>query len=436
MIAFGLTFRYGLFAGSHGYLPYNDQRGIFLDRHGGETYTLAVWGGAHYDRRFLCVGIIVVRRSRDFMPIPATTTSPTEPVVRVQGLSKTYRLMTGREIPALRNVTFSIKKGETFAIVGPNGSGKTTAMKILLGLLFPDDRKKEGAASPNEALTAQSTIPAVPTPSEQPVEDTGPVTIFNLPPGDNRVQKNIGYLPEAPYFYEYLNGRELLVYYGKLCGVPEAELGERADALLRMPCVDLHERGGDMPIRYYSRGMRQRIGIAQSMINDPALLILDEPTNGLDPIGTVQVRQFILQQKKLGRTILLCSHLLSEVEAVADRVLILNKGEVVAMGPVSELVPESRQWQLVCTGACASVVTALRAAGYAPDIQGEVISISRESQDEILVALGMLRDAGADLVELTRPQPSLEDLFLKAVGDDRKAHASTGKKNKGYVRGK
>jgi ABC-2 type transport system ATP-binding protein len=246
-------------------------------------------------------------------------------VVDIRGLSKTYSLMLGKEIHALSDLTLSIQPGETFGIVGPNGSGKTTTMKILLGILFPT---------------------------------AGEAYLFGRPPGDLEARARIGYLPEAPYFYEYLNGRELLEYYGKLCGVPSDVLKPRIEELLQM--VDLLERGADMPIRVYSRGMRQRIGLAQAMINSPDLLVLDEPTNGLDPIGTVHIRQFILEQKRQKRTILLCSHLLSEVEAVADRVAILHRGQLIAVGPVSELVPESQQWQLVATELSCSLANARR----------------------------------------------------------------------------
>lgn len=311
---------------------------------------------------------------------PAATTTP---VVDMRGLSKTYRLMMGKEVNALSDLTLDIRKGETFAIVGPNGSGKTTTMKILLGMLFPT---------------------------------AGDAKIFDQAPGDHEAQRRIGYLPEAPYFYEFLTGRELLDYYGKLCGVPQEIRKGRIAQLLEM--VDLHERGADMPIRVYSRGMRQRIGLAQAMINDPDLLILDEPTNGLDPIGTVQVRSFILEQKKLGRTILLCSHLLSEVEAVADRVAILHRGRLIAVGPVSELVPESTQWQLVMTDLSRDAVAAFKTAGFKPDVHGDVVTLLLESLDEAYSGLGLMREQGGTLVELTRPQPTLEEQFLKAVGEE------------------
>ncbi|HEY3379304.1 MAG TPA: ABC transporter ATP-binding protein [Armatimonadota bacterium] len=314
---------------------------------------------------------------------PAVAVPTTTPVVDIRGLSKTYRLMTGKEIHALSDLTFDIQPGETFAIVGPNGSGKTTTMKILLGMLFPT---------------------------------TGEAEIFGHMPGDVEAQRRIGYLPEAPYFYEYLNGRELLHYYGKLCGVPTEERTARIEVLLKM--VDLHERGADMPIRVYSRGMRQRIGIAQAMINNPDLLILDEPTNGLDPIGTVQVRQFILEQKKQHRTILLCSHLLSEVEAVADRVAILHLGRLIAVGPVSELVPESQQWQLVATNLSRDGIAAFKDAGFKPEVHGDVMTLRVENLDDVYRGMNLLHAQSGELIEVTRPQSTLEEQFLKAVGEE------------------
>jgi len=318
---------------------------------------------------------------------PETTKVSSDVVAEIRDLTKIYSLMWGREIEAISHLNLTIYKGETLAIVGPNGSGKTTTLKIILGLLFPTE---------------------------------GEVTLFDRAPGDPEVQKRIGYLPEAPYFYEYLNGREMLQFFGRLSGVPDAVLKDRIDELLRQ--VDLLERGADLPIRAYSRGMRQRIGIAQAMINEPDLLILDEPTNGLDPLGTVQVRQFILEQKRKKRTLLLCSHLLSEVEAVADRVAILHRGKLLAVRPVSELVPESHKWQVIATSVSKDGIAALGTAGLEADVQGGVLTSRVDSVDEVYQALGIIRDAGGELVEITRPQPTLEAQFLKAVDEeDRRA---------------
>jgi ABC-2 type transport system ATP-binding protein len=315
--------------------------------------------------------------------VPSGTEAASQPLVDIRNLQKIYKLISGREINALNGLDLTIKKGETFGIVGPNGSGKTTTMKILLGLIYPT---------------------------------SGEAYLFGREPGDNEVQRRVGYLPEAPYFYEFLTGRELLHYYGSLCGVSKDIIAKRTDDLLKM--VDLYERGADMQIRFYSRGMRQRIGIAQTMINDPELLILDEPTNGLDPIGTVQVRQFILEQKRQGRTIILCSHLLSEVEAVADSVAILHRGNLLANGPVAQIVPESKQWQLVVTDLSRDAVGALKNEGINLDIHGDVITYLSEDMDDVYKVLGRMRDSGGKLVEITRPQPTLEEQFLKAVGED------------------
>jgi ABC-2 type transport system ATP-binding protein len=321
---------------------------------------------------------------------PADAAPITAPVVDIRGLSKTYRLMTGKEIQALADLTLSIQPGETFAIVGPNGSGKTTTMKLLLGMIFPT---------------------------------AGEAMIFGHPLDASAAQSRLGYLPEAPYFYEFLNGRELLDYYGKLSGVPDAVRKARVEELLEM--VDLRERGADMPIRVYSRGMRQRIGIAQAMINNPDLLILDEPTNGLDPIGTYDVRQFILAQKKKKRTILLCSHLLSEVEAVADRVGILYRGRLIAIGPVSELVPESQLWQLVASDLTRQSIESLKGAGLSCEGHGDVVTFLSQDIHEIYRALGLVLDLGGRLVEIIHPQSSLEEQFLKAVNsEDTQRHGS------------
>jgi len=145
---------------------------------------------------------------------------------------------------------------------------------------------------------------------------------------------------------------------------------------------------------------------------------LDEPTNGLDPLGTVQVRQFILNEKSKGRTILLCSHMLSEVEAVADQVAILHQGKLLAVGSISELVPESHQWQLVATCMSKAAVAALRTADFNPEVHGEIITMRTETLDDIYRGLGIVRDMGGDLLEITRPQPTLEQQFLKAVSTE------------------
>lgn len=305
-------------------------------------------------------------------------------IFEIKNLSKRYKLMNNKTIDAVSNLTLDIKKGETLAIVGPNGSGKTTTMKLLLGMIFPT---------------------------------SGEIDIFGAAPGNIEAQKRIGYLPEAPYFYEFLNGRELLNYYGKLCMVPENILQPRINDLLKM--VDLYERGADMPIRTYSRGMRQRIGIASAMVNDPELLILDEPTNGLDPLGTVEVREFIMAQKKLGRTILLCSHMLSEVEAVADRVAILYRGELIALGPVSELIPKSKRWEITAANMGQEAETDFRNSGYEVKLSGNVLSIQISIDDDVYRVIEKIEKAGGKLVEITQSKSTLEEQFLRAISNEK-----------------
>ena len=316
----------------------------------------------------------------------------TEKIVEIKGLTKQYRLMNRKTIDAVVDLNLHINRGETLAIVGPNGSGKTTTMKLLLGMIFPT---------------------------------SGEITMFGKAPGNLEAQGKIGYLPEAPYFYEFLNGREILNYYGKLCNVPEDVLKTRIEELLEM--VDLKERGADMPIRTYSRGMRQRIGIAGAMINDPELLILDEPTNGLDPLGTVEVRQFILNQKKTGRSILLCSHMLSEVEAVADRVAILYRGRLITAGPVKSLIPESDQWQITATNVTREGEATLRESGFEVKSGNDVVVIKVTNAENIYRALDKVESIGGKLVEVTRPQSTLEEQFLLAVSNEKTK--TTGKKD-------
>jgi len=321
-------------------------------------------------------------------------TSQQEKIVEIKGLSKRYKLLGNKVIDAVVDLNLDIRRGETLAIVGPNGSGKTTTMKLLLGMIFPT---------------------------------AGEITIFGDTPGTINAQSKIGYLPEAPYFYEFLNGRELLSYYGKLCNVPEEVANIRIDELLKM--VDLLDRGADMPIRTYSRGMRQRIGIASAMINDPELLILDEPTNGLDPLGTVEVREFILAEKKNGRSILLCSHMLSEVEAVADRVAILYRGKLIAIGSVDKLVPGSNRWEITATNITREGEATLRDIGLEIRTAGDSAIIKVSTSEDIYRVLAKLESVGGQLIEVTRPKSTLEEQFLLAVTNEQTT--KTGKDTNG-----
>jgi ABC-2 type transport system ATP-binding protein len=203
---------------------------------------------------------------------------------------------------ALKNLNLKVCAGEVFGFLGPNGAGKTTTMNVLLGFVNPT---------------------------------SGNAFLFGVDVREPIARQRIGYLPELTYYYKFLNAEELLRFYGRIFGVPRAELDRRIDELLKLVELD-HAR--KRPIKTYSKGMQQRMGLAQALINNPDLLILDEPTSGLDPIGRMKVREIIQRLKQMGKTVFFSSHELGEVETVCDRVAIINEGELKVEGRVSDLV--------------------------------------------------------------------------------------------------
>jgi ABC-2 type transport system ATP-binding protein len=225
-------------------------------------------------------------------------------IIETKDLTKIYPLARNREVVALKDVNLEIQEGEVFGILGPNGSGKTTCLKLLLGILFPT---------------------------------SGEASILGKRPLDTSMRREVGFLPENPYYYEYLNGQELLTFYGQLSEVPLKILAERTESLLKL--VDLWD-ARKLRLRHYSKGMLERIGLASSLINDPKVLILDEPTTGLDPIGCKDTRSLLLKLKEEGKTILLSSHFLSEVERVCDRIAIFHRGYLLTTGTLSGLIQQ------------------------------------------------------------------------------------------------
>ncbi|MEX2673600.1 MAG: ATP-binding cassette domain-containing protein [Phycisphaeraceae bacterium] len=228
------------------------------------------------------------------------------PVIQTRGLTKVFKDFWMRpRVVAVDSLDLSVDPHQVFGLLGPNGSGKSTAIKIILGLLFPTK---------------------------------GRVTVFDKLPNNVASKRRIGYLPEESYLYRFLNARETLEYYGRLFHLPRRDRSKRIDMLLEMVGLDAVQR---RPVGEYSKGMQRRIGLAQALINDPDLLILDEPTTGLDPIGTRQIKDLILELKRRGKTVLLCSHLLADVEDVCDRVTVLYGGKKRAEGTVDELLTVS-----------------------------------------------------------------------------------------------
>ena len=286
-------------------------------------------------------------------------------VLEVVELSKVFRDFWGREsVKALEGLNFEVKRGEVFGLLGPNGSGKTTTVRIILGLLFPTH---------------------------------GGVTLFGRSPRSVDIKKRVGYMPEESHLYMYLNAEETLDFFGRLFRLPAAERQRRTDALIDM--VGL-QRARKRPVGQYSKGMARRIGLAQCLINDPDFLILDEPTTGLDPIGTREIKDLIRTLRKMGKTILLCSHLLGDVEEVCDRICILYGGRQRALGPVQELLMTSD-------------VTQIRAPRLQDGTVRKIMDIIRESTG---------RDSP---VEVSSPAKRLEEYFLNVVDEARRERLVT-----------
>src|SRR5579872_2599294 len=224
--------------------------------------------------------------------------------VRIEHLSKVYKDFWGRpKVRALDDLNLTIEPGEVFGLLGPNGSGKSTTIKLLLGLIFPT---------------------------------AGSATILGQPAGSTAINEKIGFLPEESYLYRFLNGEETLKFYGRLFKIPRKELNRRVPELLDI--VGLDAKARKRKLREYSKGMARRIGLAQALINNPDLILLDEPTTGLDPIGTREMKDLILSLKARGKTVLLCSHLLADVQDVCDRITILFGGKMQTLGQVRDLL--------------------------------------------------------------------------------------------------
>ena len=255
------------------------------------------------------------------------STTAATPVLRTVGLAKTYHDFWGRpRVQALAGLDLEVAPGEVFGLLGPNGSGKTTTIKLLLGLLSPTK---------------------------------GEAFVFGRDPGDQDAKRRIGYLPEETYLYRFLDAEETLSFFGRLFGLPSALIKSRSDELIKLVGLE-HAR--KRRLGEYSKGMARRVGLAQTLINDPALVILDEPTSGLDPIGSAEVKDLILRLKQAGKTVLLCSHLLADVEDVCDRIAILHQGVLRELGPVDALLRADDRIQVELKGPSTEQLAAIRAA--------------------------------------------------------------------------
>jgi ABC-2 type transport system ATP-binding protein len=301
-------------------------------------------------------------------------------------LSKDYRIGFWRPKPyrALDRVTFRVETGEVFGFLGPNGAGKTTTLKLLMQLVFPT---------------------------------SGKATILGRPVGDVRVKQRIGFLPENPYFYDYLTAEELLTYFAGLFGYAGAERTQRVNRLLDEVGL-AHERR--LQLRKFSKGMIQRVGLAQALINDPEVVFLDEPMSGLDPLGRREVRELILRLRKEGRTVFFSSHILSDAETLCSRIAIVAKGRLMAAGRLSEILAvRMLGWDVIvenldappdpaAIGPALQRVTPIDARRYhielAPDVRPEQL-------------LGSILGARGRLVSIHPLRETLEDFFVRQVHD-------------------
>jgi ABC-2 type transport system ATP-binding protein len=280
-----------------------------------------------------------------------------ESVIEIRNLTKIYRDFWGRKkVRAVNALSLDVKKGEVFGLLGPNGSGKTTTLKLLLGLLFPTE---------------------------------GEIKILGKSAADVSKNERIGYLPEESYLYRFLNAEETLDFYGRLFNMSAQKRRERTEQLLELVKIS-HAR--KRQLKEYSKGMTRRIGLAQALINDPDLVLLDEPTSGLDPLGNRDMKDLILDLKKQGKTVLMCSHLLADVQDVCDRIAILYGGELKVLGRVDELLKEQDETQILS---------------------------SRLSDAALKEVEAVLKKHGATIQKVDHPTANLEDLFLKTVQESR-----------------
>jgi len=297
----------------------------------------------------------VAESSPDSQPLtsPPDATTDSGVVIETRNLSKVYRDFWGRrKVNALKSLDIEVRKGEIFGLLGPNGSGKSTTIKLILGLLFPS---------------------------------SGRVLVFDKDASETQKNERIGYLPEESYLYKFLTAEETLDFYGRLFNMSGADRKRRVAELIQMVGLSGAKH---RQLREYSKGMTRRVGLAQALINDPDLILLDEPTTGLDPIGTREMKDLILGLRDQGKTVLLCSHQLADVQDVCDRVAILHQGELKELGRVSDLLKVQD-------------VTEVHASGLSDEAKNEIADV--------------IRRHGGEVKSIDNPTATMEDLFLNIV---------------------
>ena len=305
------------------------------------------------------------------------------PAIETQNLSKEYPhgFLHLKKKTSLESLTMQVEHGEVFGFLGPNGAGKSTTIKLLMGIIFPT---------------------------------AGSAQILGKPVSDITMHRDIGYLPEQPYFYDYLTAAEVLDYFARFHGFGAAERKERVQKMLNK--VGL-ETAGKIQLRKYSKGMLQRVGLAQAILHDPKLVILDEPMSGLDPVGRREVRDIIMELKNAGKTILFSTHILSDAESLCDRVGVIAGGKLRGVGSPGSIVDMKTSGMEIIfdlpENAALSQQMSAKARKSGTNYRASV------SENELYSTLDELRGASAKIISITQIKPTLEDFFMELVGKDR-----------------
>ena len=321
------------------------------------------------------------------------------PIVQIQGLSKIYvrdvlgtefgRLkirFKNRKVAALKDLSLEVKEGEIFGLLGPNGAGKTTAIKILMGLIFPT----RGAAS-----------------------------LMGKPLGDKSVKAKIGFLPENPYFYDYLKGYEFLNYYGQLYGMSARDRKKEIPRVLDLVGLS---HAADLPLKGYSKGMLQRIGLGQAILNNPRIVFLDEPQSGLDPFGRKEVRDLILSLKEKGATVFFSSHILSDAELICDRVAILSKGSLINVGALEEILSAKiKAFEIEATNLPGDMIEELGAKSLKTIRRKKTVLFVVEKEDQAEHMIQKILQSPGRLISYVPRRETLEEYFIRKV----EAHPSS-----------
>lgn len=301
--------------------------------------------------------------------------------IEISGLSKDYTVGFWRQRPwrALDRLSLQVERGEVFGFLGPNGAGKTTTLKILTGLIFPTE---------------------------------GSATILGSPIGKPETFRNLGYLPENPYFYDYLTGEELLDYFSRFFPMTAAERRKRLDEVLEQTGLAEFRR---LALRKYSKGMLQRIGIAQAVLHQPQIVLLDEPMSGLDPVGRREVRNLILQLKAEAKTVFFSTHILADAEALCDRVAILNKGKLIGVGQIADLLRRQSGYEAVVECFSPELLPQLEALASQPGFASGGLYRLEVAEEKIRDLLALCAQDGLRLISLHSIRFSLEDYFVELV---------------------